>query len=304
MREVWMRIVTRGDLDGLTGSVIVSVNQDVDEIVLIHPQDITEARVSIFSDDVLINVPYHPDCGLWFDHHEHTATYPKPPKDFKGSYGLTPSAARLVYEYYGGSKAMPEFETLVAETDRFDSANLRPGDVITPNDYIQLGFTIDSRTGMGAFQDYFLTLYDLLCKALPIREVMAHPAVALRCQQMARQQEAFREALEAHSRVVDNVVVTDFRPLTEPPVGNRFLVYAVFPEANVSLRLHWGPQRESVVAVIGHSIFNRTCSVDVGNLAARFGGGGHRGAASIPVPADTAEEVVQSLIGELRDNSP
>ena len=143
-----MRIVTRGDMDGLTGSVIVSVNEPVDEIKLIHPQDITEGRTAIHSDDVLINVPYHPDCGLWFDHHEHTATYPKPPKKFKGSYGLTPSAARLVYEYYGGSKAMPEFEKLVAETDRFDSADLRPGDVITPNDYIQLGFTIDSRTGM------------------------------------------------------------------------------------------------------------------------------------------------------------
>ena len=295
-----MRIVTRGDMDGLTGSVIVSVNEDVDEIVLIHPQDITEGRTPIHGDDVLINVPYHPDCGLWFDHHEHTATYPKPPEKFKGSYGLTPSAARLVYEYYGGSKAMPEFERLVAETDRFDSAELSPGDVITPHDYIQLGFTIDSRTGMGAFQDYFLTLYDLLCKGLPINEVLAHPAVALRCQQMARRQEAFRKALEAHSRLAGNVIVTDFRPLSEPPIGNRFLVYAVFPEADVSLRLHWGPQRESVVAAIGHSIFNRTCSVDLGDLAARYGGGGHRGAASIPVPADTAEEVVESLIQELR----
>ena len=140
----------------------------------------------------------------------------------------------------------------------------------------------------------------MLRRGLPIDEVLAHPAVAKRCRQMSRRQEAFREALETHSRLEDNVVVTDFRPLDEMPVGNRFLVYAVFPQANVSLRLHWGPRRETVIAVVGHSIFDRSCTVDVGELAARFGGGGHRGAGSIPLETDTADEVIDVLINELR----
>ena len=295
-----MRIVTRGDMDGLTGSVIVSLNETVDSIELIHPQDITEGRAEIRKDDVLINVPYHPDCGLWFDHHQHTDTYPKPPGDFKGLYRIAPSAAGLVYEYYGGAETMPEFEELVRETDRLDSADLRPGDVFTPQGYIQLGFTIDGRTGIGQFQDYFLTLFDLLRKAPSIDEVLAHPAVAQRCRQMSRQQEAFKDALEAHSRLEDNVVVTDFRPLDEVPVGNRFLVYAVFPEANVSIRLHWGPRRKTVMAVVGHSIFDRSCTTDVGDLAARSGGGGHRGAGSIPLEPENADRVVDDLINELR----
>ena len=295
-----MRIVTRGDMDGLTGSVIVSLNETVDDIELIHPQDITDGRADIRGDDVLINVPYHPNCGLWFDHHQHTATYQKPPGDFEGSYGLVPSAAGLVYEYYGGAETMPEFEELVKETDRFDSADLRPGDVITPQDYIQLGFTIDARTGIGQFQDYFLTLFDLVRRLLPIEEVLAHPAVAKRCRQMTRQQEAFREALESYSRLEGNVIVTDFRSLDEVPVGNRFLVYAVFPEANVSLRLHWGPRHETVIAVIGHSIFDRGCTTDVGGLSARFGGGGLRGSGSIQLEPETADEVVDVLINELR----
>ena len=247
-------------------------------------------------------MPYHPNCGLWFDHHEHTATYPEPPDDFEGRYGLAPSAARLVFDYYGGSKRMPQFEELVAETDRMDSADLRPGDVITPQGFIELGFTIDGRTGIGAFQDYFLTLLDLMRKGLPIEEILAHPAVALRCKQMRHQQKTFRKALEDHSRVDHNVVITDFRPLAEVPVGNRFLIYAVFPMANVSLRLHWGPQRESVVAVIGHSIFNHTCTVDVGDLAARYGGGGHRGAGSIPLEPDQADEATRMLVDELRSD--
>ena len=299
-----MRIVTRGDMDGLTGSVIVSLHETVDEITLIHPQDITAGRIDIHAEDILINVPYYPGCGLWFDHHEHTATYPEPPDEFEGRYGLTPSAARLVYDYYGGSRRMPEFEELVAETDRFDSAELSPGDVITPQGYIELGFTIDGRTGIGAFQDYFLTLLDLLQKALPIDQILAHPAVALRCKQMRHQQKTFRVALENHSRIDDNIVITDFRPLTEVPVGNRFLVYAVFPEANVSIRLHWGPQRESVVAVIGHSIFNRTCPIDVGDLAARYGGGGHRGAGSIPIEPGAVDETIRAFINELRGEVP
>ena len=295
-----MRIVTRGDMDGLTGSVIVSRNQQVDDIELIHPQDITAGRAEIRTDDVLINVPYHPDCGLWFDHHAHTATYPKPPREFKGLYRIAPSAAGLVYEYYGGLEAMPEFEELVRETDRLDSADLRPGDVITPQDYIKLGFTIDGRTGIGQYRDYFLTLFELLRKAPPIDEVLAHPAVAQRCRQMTRQQKAFRLALETHSRLEDEVIVTDFRPLDEVPVGNRFLVYAVFPAANASIRLHWGPRRETVIAVIGHSIFDRSCTTDVGELAARFGGGGHRGAGSIPLEPENVDGVVEVLINELR----
>lgn len=297
-----MRIVTRGDMDGLTGSVIVSLNESIEDIFLIHPQDITAGKVDIGDSDILINVPYHPDCALWFDHHQHTATYPEPPEEFEGSYGLAPSAARLVFEYYGGSRRMPEFEDLVEATDRLDSADLRPGDVITPHGYIQLGFTMDGRTGLGTFHDYFLTLFDLLRKSTPIEEVLRHSAVAQRCRQMSEAQTRFRTVLESNSRGDGNVIITDFRPLSELPIGNRFLVYAVFPEANVSLRLHWGPRRRTVVAVIGHSIFNRTCTTDVGDLAARFGGGGHRGAGSIPLDPATADEVVRELVNELRES--
>ena len=295
-----MRIVTRGDMDGLTGSVIASLHENIEDIFLIHPQDITSGKVDIVEGDILINVPYHPACALWFDHHQHTATYAEPPDEFEGSYGLAPSAARLVYEYYGGSRRMPEFEELVNATDRFDSGDLRPGDVITPHGLIQLGFTMDGRTGLGTFHDYFLTLFDLLRKSTPIEEVLRHPAVAQRCRQMSDAQEKFRTALESNSRLEGNVVVTDFRPLSDVPIGNRFLVYAVFPEANVSLRLHWGPRRRTVVAVIGHSIFNRTCATDVGDLAARFGGGGHPGAASIPLDPKSADDVVAELVSHLR----
>jgi len=302
MAETGKRLVTRGDMDGLTSTVIISTVERLVGIKLIHPQDITSGRAGIAPGDILVNVPYHPDCALWFDHHQHTATYVKPPDVFKGAYGQAPSAARLVYEYYGGKAKMPQFEELVRETDRMDSADLTPDDVLFPRRYIELGFTIDSRTGIGAFEDYFLTLVDLLSSGTPIEEVLQHPAVKRRCQMVKEHEVEYRRTIQEHSRVDGNVVITDFRELDSLPLGNRFLVYALYPGVNVSLRLHYGPKKAFVVAALGHSIFTRGCKTDVGELAARYGGGGHRGAGSVPLPVDEADEKIAEIIEELKRN--
>ena len=296
-----MRLVTRGDLDGLTCATLISLNVEVDAVTLIHPQDITEGKFDVGADDILANLPYHPACGMWFDHHMHTATPAAPPPDFKGAFGAAPSAARLVYEYYGGETAMPAYAELVRETDRLDSADLTPADVIDPQRWIKLGFTIDGRTGLGAFESYFLLLLDMLVRRMPVEEMLEHPEVARRCRVMADSDAEFQEALRLHSSMEGNVVVTDFRGLDRVPVGNRFLVYAMYPRANVSLRLHWGPNREYPMLVLGHSIFNRTCRTNVGELAARYGGGGHRGAASIPL-MDEPEQQIRLVLAELKAN--
>jgi hypothetical protein len=294
-----LRLVTRGDLDGLTCAVLISLNEEVDALTLIHPQDITEGRFDVGPDDILANLPYHPQCGLWFDHHMHTATPAAPPPNFRGAFGAAPSAARLVYDYYGGTETMPQFVELVRETDRLDSADLSPDDVLNPQGYIKLGFTIDGRTGLGSFESYFLLLLEMLVKQTPVDEVLAHPEVARRCQAMDDSDAEFQEALRTHSRMDGNVVVTDFRSLERLPVGNRFLIYALFPRANVSMRLHWGPNRQYPMLVLGHSIFNRSCNTNVGELAARYGGGGHRGAGSIPL-MDDPEQQIRMVLAELK----
>src|SRR3954452_18800674 len=170
-----MRLVTRGDLDGLTCAVLLSGKEDITALSLIHPQDISDGRADIRSDDVIANLPYHPNCALWFDHHLHTAT-PHVPAGFKGAFAQAPSAARLVYEYYGGETAMPQFAELVRETDRLDSANLTPDDVLDPQGYIKLGFTIDGRTGLGTFERYFLHLVELLKNGAAVDDVLADPS--------------------------------------------------------------------------------------------------------------------------------
>jgi len=300
-----MRLVTRGDLDGLTSAVIITMKEPIDEITLVHPQDITDKRVRITKNDVLANVPYHPEAGIWFDHHLLTESNEKPPEDFKGRYAVAPSAARLVYEYYlerdPDDEKLKALATLVHETDRLDSAQLTPSDVEDPRGYILLGYTIDSRSGLGAFTDYFKKLVEWL-KTMSIDDVLAQPEVAQRIERLHRDQEDFKRLLQRNSFTLNNVVITDLREIKQLPTGNRFLVYTLFPEQNVSLRVHWGPYHESVIAAVGHSIFNRTCNTSVGELMSRWGGGGHRGAGTCVLPLESAAEAIDEILYELQAN--
>jgi hypothetical protein len=289
-------------MDGLTCAVLITSCEEIEDIQLAHPQDITEKRLFISDDDIIANLPYQSGCGKWFDHHLLTDANERPPEQFEGRYGLAPSAARMVYEYYlGRCPDIQKYERLLAETDRLDSAQLALEDVLDPKEHILLGYTLDPRTGLGAYEDYFRKLVDWI-KTMPIGEILAQPAVQERIAKIRASDEAFRQATTAHSRLDGNVVFTDFRNVSPTPIGNRFLVYTLFPQANVSLRVHWGPSREHVACALGHSIFNRTCRTAVGELLARYGGGGHRGAGTCLLPAATAEAQIGDIIAELKRN--
>lgn len=300
-----MRIVTRGDLDGLTSSVIITMMETVDEILLIHPQDITDKRVEIRSDDILANLPFHPNAGLWFDHHLLTDSNEKPPEGFKGRYAVAPSAARLVFDHYREKHPKDErlrkLGKLVDETDRLDAAQLTSDDVENPQGYILLGYTIDSRTGLGSFEGYFRKLVDWL-KTMSIEQVLQQPEVRERADRIRAEQADFKSLLKRNSFQLTNVVVTDLREVERLPAGNRFLIYTLFPETNVSLRVHWGPAHNSVIAAVGHSIFNRTCRTSVGDLMSKYGGGGHRGAGTCVLPLEKAADAIDEILVELQSN--
>lgn len=296
-----MRLVTRADMDGLASAVIITTCERIDEIVLIHPQDITDKRFAVSSDDILANLPYAPGCGKWFDHHLLTASNELPPERFDGKYGLSASAARNVYEYY--LPAHPEiraFQTLVAEADRLDSAQLTSDDVLQPRGYVLLGLTLDPRTGLGSYRDYFHHLVRTLASGRPISETLAQPEVAERVERMRAQDAHFRAEMLAHSHLDGNVIVTDFRQVEPVPIGNRFLVYTLFPAANISLRVHRGPRPEVIAVAVGHSIFDRSSHTNVGFLMSRYGGGGHRGAGTCLVPTEQADALVAEMVAAMK----
>jgi nanoRNase/pAp phosphatase (c-di-AMP/oligoRNAs hydrolase) len=293
-----MRLVTRADLDGLTSAVLISEMEKLESVELIHPQDITDKKFIVRRDDILANVPYHPDCGTWFDHHILTDSNEKPPENFKGMYRQAPSTARIIMEYYKNPR-LDRFERLVAETDRMDSANLSVEDVLDPGEYILLGFTIDPRTGHGLFENYFMTLLEAL-RTRSIEDILSMPEVKERIDRMKSDWEEFKRLTIQHSRMEQNVVVTDFRDVHPIPIGNRFLVYTLFPDANVSVRIHWGPKKQHVAIVVGHAIFNRTCKVNVGELMSEYGGGGHFGAGSAIVWEESSDPAIRDIIRKLQ----
>jgi len=293
-----MRLVTRGDLDGVTASVLLTSMEPVTGIELIHPQDITDGRFEIREGDLMANLPYHPKAALWFDHHELTSSNLRPPEGYPGRHQIAPSVARVIYDYYASDKLW-RFAHLVDETDRFDSAQLTREEVLEPNGVVLLGFTIDSRTGLGRFKEYFLELVEWL-KAMPVEQVLEQPEVRRRVGLIREQNSAFLAALRAHSRQAGNVVITDFRDTAPAPVGNRFLVYTLFPESNISLRVQWGPEKKFAAVTLGHNIFNRTSQANCGQICSDYGGGGHRGAGACTLDPATAVAQMAEIVARLQ----
>ncbi|MBI4667351.1 MAG: exopolyphosphatase [Nitrospinae bacterium] len=295
-----MKIITRGDFDGLVCCVLLTEAEKIDGVRFVHPKQMQDRIVEVTGEDIIVNLPYHPSCGMWFDHHISEMDREQRPEGFKGRYGLAPSCARLVYEYY----AMPQWERyagLMADVDKIDSAQLTLNDILRPEGWVKLANTVDPRTGFGSSHDFFQKLIEWI-RELPIEDILAIDEVKDRTREFYKQQIDFEGKLKKHSYINGAVVVTDFRPLQETPVGSRFLVYALYPTANVSVRVFYGGPQGMVTIAVGHSILNRTCAVDVGNLLAGYGGGGHAGAGSCGVASDKADDVIMEIVERLNAN--
>ncbi|MHC4883773.1 MAG: exopolyphosphatase [Planctomycetota bacterium] len=297
-----MRILTRGDMDGLVSSVLVSLVENIREIRFAHPKDMQDGKVEATEEDIIINLPYVPGCGLWFDHHVSEDKKLEEIGEFKGLFKMAPSCASVIAEYYKSEK-YDDFREMIEACDRLDSANLTMEDVTNPTGWILLGLTIDPRSGLGPeFRKYFRWLVEYI-KELPLEKVLQHREVKKRTDRVLNEQAEFNAILKEHARLDDNVIITDLRGKKDLPVGNRFLVYAMFPAGNVEMRIFDGFQG-SVVVAAGKSIFNRTCEVSCGELLAKYGGGGHAGAGTCQLEAETAEEKIAEILATFKANQP
>jgi nanoRNase/pAp phosphatase (c-di-AMP/oligoRNAs hydrolase) len=292
-----MRIITRGDFDGLVCSVLLSDVEKITDILFIHPQMIQKREVEVTGDDIIVNLPHHPDCAIWFDHHISESEHGAKPDSFKGKYGLAPSCARLIYDYYK-HPSWTKYAGLMEAVDNIDSAQLTLNDILRPEGWVRLSCTVDPRTGFAPSREYFMSLIEWI-RALPLEKIMAQDEVRNRAREFFKTQVEFQESLKKHSRQDGYVVVTDFRTLSNTPVGSRFLVYALFPTAHSSIRAFRTDDEKRVTIAVGHSIINRTCKADVGALMAEHGGGGHRGAGSCQTAVDEADDVIHAIVENL-----
>lgn len=296
-----MNLITRGDWDGVVCAVLLKAASQVKTIRFAHPKDMQDGKISVTPLDIIANLPYVSGCGVWFDHHISEEARLGEIPQVKGCYDMAPSAARLVYNYYlPDFPQLAKYEKLVEETDRIDSARLGVSDVLEPAGYVLLSFTIDPRTGLvGQWQEYFHRMVTLLTEHT-LEDILTDKGVTFRTGKVIRQQEACLLAFRRYSRREENMVVTDFRDLSQIPLGNRFLVYTLYPGANVSVRIFWGRNKENVVVAVGHSIFNRTSDVDIGKLLKKFGGGGQQGAGTCQFSKETADDQITEILSRLR----
>lgn len=303
MTEQTYRLVTRSDFDGLVCAVLLrEVGLIQDDIKFVHPKDMQDGVIDITGRDITTNLPYVEAAHLVFDHH-HSEKIRVGEQDNYVCDPDAPSAARVVYDYYGGKERFPDIsEEMMVAVDKADSAQFSMEDVLDPQGWELLSFLMDARTGLGRFHQFRIANYQLMmelidyCRHHTAAETLALPDVKERVDLYLEHQERFQEQLRRCSTVHGNLVVLDLRDEETIWPGNRFMIYALYPQCNISIHVIWGKQKQNTVFAVGHSIFSRTSNTDVGELMLSFGGGGHKAAGTCQVDNDKAEETLEELI--------
>jgi len=301
-----MRLLTRSDFDGLACGTLLKEAGIIDSWKFVHPKDLQDGVIDVTDNDVLANVPFVEGCGLWFDHHSSEQDRLAIDVKFKGDCRLTPSCARIVYEYYGGRERFPHFDEMIDAVDKVDSGQLTADEIQNPKGWVLLGFIMDPRTGLGRFRDFRISNYQLMenlidcCRTMNIDEILNLPDVAERVKLYREQNELFKAMIEKYTRVEGNVIITDLREVSPIYSGNRFLIYSMYPKQNISVWMIDGKNKQNCAFAVGHSIINRTSKTDVGALMLKYGGGGHAKVGTCQVPYAEADAVLKALIAQMK----
>ena len=302
------RLVTRSDFDGLVCAMILREMDLIDEIKFVHPKDVQDGKIEITENDITTNLPFAPRVGLAFDHHESELIRVSREK-YADKYIIEPhakSAARVVYNYYGGAAALPRIsEEIMEAVDKGDSADFTLDEILNPKGWVLMNFIMDARTGLGRFHDFRISNYDLMmqlidyCVQNPVEDVLALPDVKERVDLYFEQQELFKEQIGRIAKLEDRVVVLDLRNEDTIYAGNRFMIYAMYPEAEISVHVAWGFRKQNTAVMIGKSIINRSSDVNIGELCLKYGGGGHANAGTCQLENDMVDAALPDIVAAL-----
>lgn len=308
MADKKFRLVTRSDFDGLVCGVLLKDLGIIDEIKFVHPKDMQDGIIEINNNDITTNLPYVDGVHIAFDHH-YSETQRVGKKDNHIIDPEAPSAARVVYDYYGGKEKFPGIAVEMMEAvDKGDSAKFSKEEVLNPKNWELLNFIMDARTGLGRFREFRISNYNLMmdlidhCKNMTIEEIMANPDVKERTDLYFEQQELFLEQVKRCATIHKNLVVLDLRNEETIYAGNRFMIYALFPEQNISIHVLWGLKQQNTVFATGKSIFNKTSNTNIGELMLKYNGGGHENAGTCQVANDLAVQTLAELVEKINQD--
>ncbi len=305
------RLVTRSDFDGLVCAMLLKELDLVDEIKFVHPKDVQDGKVELSENDITTNLPFDKRVGLAFDHHESELLRNKP-EEYEGKYiieGDAKSAARVVYNYYGGAEKFKKVsEEIMLAVDKGDSADFTEDEILHPTGWVLMNFLMDARTGLGRFRDFRISNYELMmelidyCVDHDINQVLELPDVKERVDMYFEQQELFVEQLKRITKIHDKVAVIDLRNEETIYTGNRFMVYALWPEVEISVHVAWGFRKQNTAVMIGKSIINKSSNFNIGELCLSYGGGGHANAGTCQLENDVVDGELPTIISKLNGN--
>ncbi|MEY3867165.1 MAG: exopolyphosphatase [Microcoleaceae cyanobacterium] len=303
------RLVTRSDFDGLVCAVLLKELKLIDQIKFVHPKDMQDGKIEITNNDITTNLPYVEGVHLAFDHHLSETIRLGEIKSNHIIDAQAPSAARVLYNYYGGKEKFPTIsEEMMYAVDQADSAQFTQEEVLNPQDWVLLNFLMDARTGLGRFRSFRISNYQLMmelidyCKNHKIDEILQLNDVKERVELYFEQEEKFKQQIQRCAKVYDNLVVLDLRKEEVIHAGNRFLIYALFPQCNISIHVLWGLKEQNTVFATGKSIFNKNSKTNIGELMLKYNGGGHQNAGTCQIDNDKAEQVLQELITQINQD--
>ena len=301
------RLVTRSDFDGLVCAILLSEMQMIDEIKFVHPKDMQDGKITITDRDITTNLPYVAGAHLVFDHHasETVRNTGERPKNYI-IYPGAPSAARVVYECYGGDSRFPDsFGDMMIAVDKADAAEFSHDEILNPTDWVLLNYLMDSRTGLGRFREFRVSNYQLMMDLIQyvrdhtIEEVLALPDMIERVDLYFEHAAKAKEQILRCTTVHGNLAVLDLRHEATIFAVNRFMIYALFPDTNISIHAMWGVQKQNTVFATGKSITNRSSQTNIGALMLEYQGGGHENAGTCQVANEEADKVLLELISRI-----
>jgi nanoRNase/pAp phosphatase (c-di-AMP/oligoRNAs hydrolase) len=212
----------------------------------------------------------------------------------------------VVYDYYGGAERFPTISAeMMDAVDKADAAQFSEHEILDPQGWILMSFLMDPRTGLGRFREFRISNYQLMmkliddCTELSVAEIVRSPDVAERVALYNDHTERAVEQIRRCSVVHEKLVVLDLRDEEVIHPTNRFMIYALYPAASVSIHVLWGLKQQNTVFATGKSILDRSSRTNVGELMLARGGGGHDAAGTCQVANEDAERVLGELVASI-----
>ncbi len=313
------RIITHNDFDGIISACICSYCLGVNFFVFTGPRVVAEARLPITHRDVVCDLPYPLECGLWFDHHEgnlEEVRYRKiDPATIPGRFEALPSCAHVVYNHFHDRHLPDHFPELVAQADildAFDYKDIEDWRQETPAKIIDGAIKLDDKDRELKWQ--FMRSLILQLKERPLTAVADSPSVRKRYRAYLLEEEKMLQQVAGEISFLPQdsehkIIIIDLTRHNRQPHILKQLAFLLHPQALAVIEINsiFRNQVKSNDFSISMSLSLNFNSIehtkDVGDIMRTLNiGSGHPGAGAGVVRCNSKDEMLKTkarILGQI-----